>query len=466
MNYIKGILLSIFKKPSAYLFVFLIIFSVDRYNRWVNFDDGKFPFVFDVDQYYSYLNAAFIHHDLSFSFPNDYWSVNLPNGNHIPKVTMGMAFMYTPFFLLGHLIASLSDYPADGYSLPYKLCVHFGSIIYSLLGLWVCRKNLLLFFNEIVTFITLICIFLGTNLFYYTFGFGEMPHAYLFFLFSLFIFFSFKWIKGGQFTHLLGLSLTAGLVTLIRPTDCLILLFPLFAKVQDPGSFRQRLALLFSYRWSLFLAGGLFLFPFFLQMLYWKTYSGQWLFFSYGDQERFFFNDPQIVNFLFGFRKGWLVYTPIMFFALFGIPFIRKYDKGLFYFIIAYLAITVYVLSSWWDWTFGGSFGCRALIQHYAFLAFPFAALAAWIFDLFGRKMILRSAVRALTCVVFYLLISLNFKQSWQYKYGIISYNGMTRDAYFYILKQDSFGPKQFEELGKKLDIPKREYMLKGKRDL
>jgi hypothetical protein len=151
MAVLKQIALSVYKKPSLYLFIFFIIFSFDRYNRWINFETSKFPLVDDVDQFYSYLPATFIQKDLTFKFPNNYWTVPGKDGNKIPRTTYGMAVMYSPFFFVGHAIAKSGNYAVDGYSLPYKWSLHFGTFFYVLIGLWLCRLNLLRFFNEFIT---------------------------------------------------------------------------------------------------------------------------------------------------------------------------------------------------------------------------------------------------------------------------------------------------------------------------
>jgi hypothetical protein len=431
----------------------------------VNFDKGNFPFEHDVDQYYSYLPAAFIHHDLSFSYPNSYWTTKLENGKSIPKGTLGMAVMYSPFFFIGHLVAKNGEYKTDGYSLPYKWSIHIGSILFSLLGLWFCRKNLLYFFNEYVTATTLLCIYLGTNLFYYTYGLGEMPHAYLFFVFSLFIYFVLKWRETKKFKHFLVFSFLAGFATLIRPTECVILLFPVLLGVKNFTDLKDRILVFLSYRFKLIFAVVLFILPFFVQMLYWKTYSGNWLFFSYGE-ERFFFADPQIINFLFSFRKGWLIYTPIMLFAVIGIYLSRKRLSELFLFNALYFSLNIYLLSCWWDWAFGGSFGCRPLIQHYAFFAFSFAAFIDWYFNAFKTKKILSISMNILLFMIIYFFINLNYKQSWLYKYALISSNGMTKETYFYILTKENYTAKDSIEFNQmKKVIPDREEMLKGNRD-
>lgn len=465
MNFFKKIFQSIIQKPSLYLFIFLIIFSIDRNNRWVNFNKDSFPFVDDVDQFYCYLPAVFIHHDLTFSYPNNYWTVKAANGTKMARPTYGMALMYSPFFFIGHSIAKANNYKTDGYSLPYKWSIHFGTILYSLFGLWFCRKNLLRFFNEIITLITLICVFLGTNLFYYTYGWGEMSHAYLFFIFSVFIYFTIKWYDTKKTKYIFLFSFFAGFATLIRPTDCVILLFPLLLGATNLNELRERITSFIQLKNKLVIAVLLFLFPIFIQMIYWKVYSGSWITYTYGQKERFFFSDPQIFNFLFSFRKGWFIYTPVMFFILIGIPFLRKTSEELFYFLILFFLINVYVLSSWWDWAFGGSFGCRAIIQHYAFFAFGLASFISIVFNLLKEKIIVNYTLRTCLCILFLYLIDLNQTQSWKYKYGLIHYNGMTRDAYFYMFDKTYLNKEELLEFEKKIKIPDINAMLDGKRD-
>lgn len=462
MNILKQIGSSIYKKPSLYIFIVFIIFSFDRYNRWVNYETSKFPLVDDVDQFYSYLPAAFIEKDLSFKFPNTYWTVPGKDGNKIPRTTYGMAVMYSPFFFIGHTIAKANNYEANGYSLPYKWSLHAGTFFYVLLGLWFCRKNLLRFFNEVITCICLIAVFLGTNLFYYTFGWGEMCHSYLFCILSIFIFTVFKWFDTKKTKYLLAFSFLAGFATLIRPTDIVVLLFPVLFGIKNGNDFKERIKLIIGQKLNLLWAAFLFILPLFLQMVYWKTYSGNWLVFTYGQKEGFFFNDPQIFNFLFSYRKGWFVYTPIMIFILIGIPYLKRSANDLFLFLVTFFCLNVYILSSWWDWGFGGSFGCRALIQHYAFFIFGLASFVQLVFNLFRGHKTINVLLKVSVCLLFGFLIILNYKQSWKYKYELVHYNGMTKEAYWYIFNKEQLSAEELQEYGKLIKTPNFEAMLDG----
>src|ERR1700739_4548372 len=113
------------KYVTAYALIFIFMYMVFFHDYWKSWRGNGTPFQYDVDQYYSYLPAAFIHHDLDFKFSDRYWMTKAPNGNKVPKMSCGMAIMYSPFFFLGHKIAINEHSALDGYSDPYKICVHW-----------------------------------------------------------------------------------------------------------------------------------------------------------------------------------------------------------------------------------------------------------------------------------------------------------------------------------------------------
>jgi hypothetical protein len=104
--------------------------------------------------------------------------------------------------------------------------------------------------------------------------------------------------------------------------------------------------------------------------MYWKYITGELFFNSYVG-EQFYFNNSHVLKGLFGFRKGWLIYTPIMLFSILGIYFLRNQLKHFFASISITLFIYIFVIFSWWCWWYGGSFGQRAMIDIYPLLAIP-----------------------------------------------------------------------------------------------
>jgi len=84
----------------------------------------------------------------------------------------------------------------------------------------------------------------GTNLFYYSFGLGEFSHSYLFALNVLFIYLTMLWHNDKNKKTLFLLGLLFGLMVLIRPTEILLIVFPLLYRVYDKVSLNWKLDLL------------------------------------------------------------------------------------------------------------------------------------------------------------------------------------------------------------------------------
>lgn len=451
-GYLKIVWNDILKRPSLYFFVFLIIFTFDRHHRYEGTKGPEGTFYSDVQEYYAFLPNFFLQGD-----DPAYYEMSHS------KRTIGMAILYSPAFAVGHIYAKLSGQVANGYSPPYQWSIRWGSIIYCLIGLWYLRRSLLLFFNETVTTVAIASLIFGTNLFYYTYSWGELSHVYLFFLYSVFIFHSLQWLFKDQKKSLLWLSFVAGFITLVRPTGVVVLLFPLLWNVWSIKDIKTRMQKIFGQPLQLPVPFVLFMLPLLVQMFCWYKLTGKPVVYSYG-RERFFFNDPQIVNFLFSYRKGWLVYTPIMVFALFGFVVSYWRSRPFFWFNLIYFSVTVYVLSSWWEWSYGGSFGCRALIESYAFFVFPFAALIAWIWDT-GRTVFLRYALRGVMLTAFYLLVQLNLIQTWQCKFNVMHWSGMNKQAYWYIFLKTDLSQQEYDTVNRMVTPPDAEKMMRGERD-
>lgn len=149
----------------------------------------------DVVSYYAYLPATFIYKDLSLKFIENYsgehefvfWPSTAPNGNYVIKTSMGLSYLYAPWFFIGHLIAINTNYDAGGFSEPYKICLQFGTLIYFLIGLLFLRKVLLRYFNKYITALVILAIVVGTNLYYYVVYESTMSHSYSFVLFLFFV---------------------------------------------------------------------------------------------------------------------------------------------------------------------------------------------------------------------------------------------------------------------------------------
>ena len=386
----------------------------------------------DVREYYLYLPATFIYHDPYFNFLDTlkdgplrahFWMGKSPYGRYLERFSMGMAVAYSPFFFLSDLYATMTGAVRDGFSAPYQFGVFISGLFYGFFGLVFLGLVLRRFFSDGVTAITLACIGLGTNFFYYTTTEGAMSHAALFFLCAVFLYYTIRWHQDTRLVHLLVLTFAFGLAVWIRPTTILIGIIFLFYGITNKESFRQKSGIVAAHPWQI-PAAILLLFLIALpQMLYWKHQAGSYIFYSY-PREHFFFNHPQILKGLFSYRKGWLVYTPIMILALAGILLLKKYAGNFLIAIPLFLVFNIYVVFSWWCWWYGGSFGLRAFIESYVFLAIPMACLWTWVF-----KKGWPVAIPLFLIAGFFTY--LNLYQSRQYREGMLHYDSMDKKMYW-----------------------------------
>jgi hypothetical protein len=442
------------KAKLSWLAVCVILITILSYDfKDQNWNDYHKIISWDVLSYYAYLPATYIYNDISLSFilenpplyGDKFWPQGTPTGKFAIKTTMGLSFLYAPFFFIAHPAAQMLGYEANGYSPPYKFALTMSCLFYLAFGLVYLRRVLLHFFEDSVVAITLIAVVLGTNLLHYSTAEATMPHSYNFALFSVFLYLSMKWHECQNFKYSFLLGMTAGLIALIRPTNVLVLILFALWNVSDAGSLKDRIWL-FLKQYHLVLVMALaFIAVWVPQMIYWKYISGSYWFYSYGT-ERFFFNNPHIFKGLLGFRKGWLLYTPMMALALIGIGVMFKRLKGLFYPILIFTILNIYVILSWWSWWYGGGFGQRSFIESYAILAIPLAVFVSWMF---GKG----TAAKMISAAVLLMLIALNIFQTKQYQRAILHWDGMTAKAYWSIfLKLEK--PDNFNQL---LEVPDNE---------
>ena len=87
------------------------------------------------------------------------------------------------------------EYPADGFSLPYRFMVGFGTLLFAFLGLFVLRKVLLEYFSDAAVAMTLISIALASNYLEYSAIGGVLTHSHIFTLYSLILWQSIQFHK-------------------------------------------------------------------------------------------------------------------------------------------------------------------------------------------------------------------------------------------------------------------------------
>ena len=410
----------------------------------------------DVFGYYLYLPAQFIHHDLTLL--NQDWltelinkyeptgtlyqAIKLENGNWVMKYTMGLAILYAPFFFLAHLLANLFGYPPDGLSLIYQYTMAFGGILYTIIGLLFFTKVIKQFFDHYTCLLLLFCICFGTNYFQLnTFDGTLLSHNFLFTLYAILIYYTIKWHQKPSLKHAIFIGIACGFCTLIRPSEVICILIPLFWSISGISSFKNKLQLIKNNITHIIALATCVFIVFLPQIIYWKSVTGEYFFYSYTNPgEGLDLLSPYTFKFLFSFRKGWLLYTPIMIFSLVGFYYLFKKNRSIFAAITLFLILDIYIISSWTCWWYAGaSYSSRSIVPAYVLLAIP---LGYFIEDIKAKS----KTVNIFFIVIFLFLVSLNLFQTWQFEAGIISKDRMTKAYYF-----ATFGKTSVEEETKKL---------------
>ncbi len=110
--------------------------------------------------------------------------------------------------------------------------------------------------------------------------------------------------------------------------------------------------------------------------------------------------------------------------------------------MLIFIALSTYIISSWWNWYYGDGFGLRAFIDYYGI----YCLLLALLLNRIPMKFVHLLIIALIGPIVF-----LNLFQTWQYTQKGIQPNSMNREKYCYIfLESDS---AHMQGLGGNLEI-------------
>ncbi len=393
----------------------------------------------DAMGYYIYLPAHFIYGDLrtmafapkiiaeyapTVGFYQAFQVPGAPLGHLVTKYPIGMAILEAPFFGIGHLMAKALGYPPDGFSAPYQISIAYGGVLYAVGGLAILRRVMLRYFSDFLTALTLVLVVLGTNFTQYGIYDSAMVHGVCFALYAVLLWGTLRWHETPRRRWALLIGATLGLLVIVRPSEAVALVLPLLWGIDSVAALRAKGALALRYWPHLALAAVAGLLAVSPQLFYWKWATGHWLFYSYEEQS-FSFLHPHLRQVLFSYRKGWLTYTPLALLALVGFWPLWRQARPIAVAVLVYTVLNLWIVSAWDIWWYGGSFGQRAMVQSYAALSLPLAALLSrWpgSAPADGEAPPWRSLM---AWPVLVMLVTLNLFQVWQYMAGIIVPDGM-----------------------------------------
>jgi hypothetical protein len=122
-------------------------------------------------------------------------------------------------------------------------------------------------------------------------------------------------------------------------------------------------------------------------------------------------------------------------------------DKKVFAWpILILFCVYVYVIFSWWCWWYGGAYGMRAMIDVYPFLIIAFAVFVN------------RIQTNRIMIGVLMFLVLWNCFRMFQYRRGVIHYDGMNKEAFL----KGIFEIERTPELEKTFKSPDYAAALKG----
>lgn len=337
---------------------------------------------------------------------------------------MGLSFLMLPSYSIAEIWARIGGYPTDGFSYPYHILYILNALLFIFLGLLYLRKLLRLFANELSTAITLILIAFGTNT-YFIFNFQyDLPHLYLFTVNAAIFYHTLRYVREERLRNIWFAAFLFGLAVCIRPTQLILGLIPFLFLLQKHGK-----SLLFLQRISLF--GAAVLICNIPQFLYWKLIGGDWIILNLHTED-IVLSDPNLWDFLFSYRKGWLLYSPLFLLLPIGWWLMYRKNRVLFWATAIFSFLYIYVMSSWECWWYASSFGQRVMVDIYPILAIP---LIFFVNAVRKPTMIAITGTFAVGCMV------LNFFQSEQVRLGILDGHRMTKEHYWHIFGE--FNPEE-----------------------
>lgn len=393
----------------------------------------------DILGYYSYLPATFIHNDPMLTdvswlqtemeerelSQTMYFISQNKDGEPVYFFLMGMALFYLPWFLIGHGMAHLLDFPPDGFSAPYIYALIVGAVSYTILGLYFLRKVLLHFFTDNITSWVLIIIYLGTNTVHHLIA-KDLETVNVLFMLGAFVFLkTIQWHSHHKKSDLIAIGIGIGLMILVKPSEILIGLLPLFYGVYNWKSAKDKWALIVKHKWNFILTIAIGLLVLSPQLIYWKVTTGQFVYDSYSNPGvGLDWWQPYFMEVLFSYKKGWLLYTPVMSLGLLGFYFLYKHHRKVFLGLLLYFSVSFFLLSSWTEWWYGSSFSCRPVITLYPVLAITIGYL---LYHFYRTN----KTVYKLVLGISVMFIALNQFQWWQFKNYILDDYCMTKEYYW-----------------------------------
>lgn len=322
----------------------------------------------DGTGYYAYVRSLFVDGDLRFAdeldparspFRTTDLSHSTTSTGYTPNPwSVGPAILWTPFWLLAHLLAGFGHrlgWSADGYAPPYVVLVTLTSALAglaTLAGMFVLARR---WFGAPVAVIATITIYLGSNLLYYALFDGSFAHSLSAATSTCFVVAAFRVEDRPDWRNWLILGVLGGVMVLVYWLSAFLLLVP--AAIVGRLLLRRGPARTLP---GAVLAAAAALLIFSPQLLVWRLLFGGWLAVPQG-QSYITPGDIHLGSVLAGSLHGLAWWTPAFFAGLLGSIWfaVRRPWPG----AVLLTTVALYTLynASLADWHGSGAFGMRRL---------------------------------------------------------------------------------------------------------
>jgi hypothetical protein len=338
----------------------------------------------DEIQYVAYLRSIWFDHDLSFEneyqyfydrgisksdgFHETFLERRTDTGRRINFGTIGCAVLWSPFYLVGDLVARAAGAPVDGLSTPYVAGIAYGSAVYGFLALVLailCARRL-----GLNGFVAGLAVWLGTPLLFYMYVAPPFSHACSAFGVALF---TYTWLRirdHWSIRGLVALGAAGALMAMVREQDLFFVFGPaldfglwafggLGQSPQSPKPTAQSLIVRAA------AGAGAFAVCFAPQAAAYLVLNGH-LGPHASVGHKMNWSAPHALEVLFSPEHGFFLWTPLALFALAGLVWLclprgmRNRQIGVC--LLTMVALQIYVGGSVESWTVAGAFGQRRFI--------------------------------------------------------------------------------------------------------
>ena len=336
--------------------------------------------IHDAFQYLATLVSAVKDFDLNFY--NEFFLENAhrfynPAALHSARY-LGVPLLEAPFFAAGELLARvmglLGAYHArTGLTFPYIFTVSFGSSLFALgsvlLIYLLCRE----FYSRSVSLVATMGCWLASPLFFFSFCWNGWPHPYNTFFIALFLLYGKRTLQSRTVKDWVALGSIGGILCLIRPTNAVFALFPLWEIVPGLRLQKQRIRTM-ARPLAAMLAAALIFSP---QLVIWKCMSGHWWGGPYQEIGDYFdWLHPNFFGSLFSTAQhGLFAWSPLLLPAALGLWLVMKKDRAFGVLAMVCAVLHTYIYSAWSVWWTGVGFSNRFYIELMPLLVPGLAAL-------------------------------------------------------------------------------------------